>query len=641
MLLASPLFSQPSIDPLDWYKGVSKDSIKRYRIFFFDGDSTHVDTTLTIENYFKHNLLRKDNLLLQRFANQGENYNWLSYQETSHEIPRMGFRTKRFNYLEKEDVKYYDVATPITELALKTGYRGQFLDAVFAVNIKPNLNFSIGYKGDRSVGKYQESLTSQSNMHATINFVDSTNRYNLKAHFINKNINNQESGGIENDLLFLSNDVDYQKRTTFAMNLSDAESLLKGKNIFIKQSFNFPFEIDTSLSTKAFVEHVGEAKTEFFQYTDNTKNNLYFFGSDVFDNAKTMDSTNYKYIQNDIFIGVNENNTKSFAKVGLGYNYQSYGYDSIKVISDNNIVAPSIKGGTMSIKAAGKLYLDSILKIESHASYNFAGKYAGAFEFLTNADVDIKNNKLGASLGLYSFFPEMQFWLYQSNYISYNYFNKLDLQHKLDFKIYFESKTWFDTYLRYVNHKNYTFFDADNYNINIPDGKTMPINAVSPVKTVQLREDLNIVELGIHKKINFWVLGFDSNTIFQKVLTGESAFRVPEIVTRNNFYYKGEWFRHALIVQTGIEMKYISAFSSFQYNPLNGMYFRPKNDINIGNYTTFNAFFNARVRTARIYFVIENISNFLRLGKTNYFSAPHYPGTDTAIRFGVVWNFFT
>ncbi len=639
-LFALSSFSQSTIDPLDWYKGVSQDSIKRYQKFYFDNDSSYVDTTLTLKKYFNINLLRKDDLLIQRFANQGENYNWLSYQENSSIIPGMGFRTKHFNYLEKEDIKYYDVATPFTELALKTGYKGQFLDAIFSANVNPNLNFSIGYKGLRSLGRYIYSLTSQGNMQATINYITKDKSYALKAHFTLQDLFNQESGGIENDSLFTSGISDFSTRTAFAMNLVDAESFLKGKRIFLDQHYVIPIEISNE-GGRLFVQHLGEAETKYFKYNDRVGNNKYYFGSEAFNTKETNDSTNHRFMQNDLFFGIKGKEGKSYLKVGAGFNYQQYGYDTIKVITDNYIIPPSIEGNTTSLKAAGRIYPLENLNIEAFGSYNIAGKYTNAFELFAKTDLNInQKHNVGASLGLYSFYPEMQFWLYQSNYVEFNYFNKLDKQYKLEFKLYFESNKWFDAYFRYVNHKNYTYFDTAIRNVEVTDGVIIPVNAVTPVKTVQYGEDVNITEIGLHKDFRFGLFGFDTNTVLQKVLSGNDVFRVPEVVTRNTIYYSDEWFRHALVVQTGIGMKYFTEFSSFQYNPINGMYYRPNVDLKIGNYPIFNFFFNARIRTIRIFFELENISQPI-LNNYNYFSAPHYPGADFNIRFGLVWNFFS
>ena len=639
IIIALPVFSQSTIDPLDWYKGVSKDSIKRYKIFSYVSDSSYVDTNLTLKKFINLNHLRKDNLALVSFANQGENFNWLSYQEGASIIPEMGFRTKHFNYLEKDNIKYYDVATPFTELAYRTGYnKGQFLDAIFSTNINPHLNFSIGYKGLRSVGKYHSSLTSQGNFQSTLHYMSPNKKYYLRTHFTFQYVSNEESGGIENDTLFTSNNKDFTTRTAFAMNLNDAVTLLKGKRFFIDHRYSLPINIG---SGDIFVQHIGSYETKFFQYIDKVANNKFFFGSEVFDDKTTNDSTSYRNIQNVGYIGIKNKKGRSYLKFGAGYNNLLYGYDTLKVITDNNIIPSNIKGNTASIKAEGQMYLLDNLILGARASYNIDGKFSDAFDFVSSAKLNINNkHEIGATLGLFSYYPEMQFWLYQSNYKSYNYYNKLEKQYKLNFKLYFESSEWFDSHVRYINHKNYTFFDSDNIDVYIPDGKSIPYNNVTPVKATQYGADVNIVEVGLHKNFKFGVFGFDTNTIFQKVLSGEEVFRVPEIVTRNNIYYKDEWFRHALEVQTGFGVKYFTEFSSFQYNPMNGMYFRPEGDLKIGNFPIFNFFFNARIRTIRLYFEIENLTEPI-FSNYNYFSAPHYPGADFAIRFGFVWNFFS
>ena len=639
IIIALPVFSQSTIDPLDWYKGVSKDSIKRYKVFSYESDSSYVDTNLTIKKFINLNYLRKDNLTLVSFANQGENFNWLSYQEGKSIIPEMGFRTKHFNYLETNEIKYYDVATPFTELAYRTGYnKGQFLDAIFSTNINPNLNFSVGYKGLRSIGKYHSSLTSQGNFQATLHYMSPNKKYYLRTHFTFQYVSNEESGGIENDTLFTSNNKDFTTRTAFAMNLNDAETLLRGKRFFIDHRYILPINIGSS---DIFVQHKGSYESKFFKYSDKVADNKFFFGSEVFNSKITNDSTNYRSIQNDGYIGVKSKNGRSYLKAGAGYNKLLYGYDTLKVITDTKIIPSNIKGNTASIKAEGQIFLLDNLSLDARASYNIDGKFSDAFDFVSSAKLNINNkHEIGANIGLFSYYPEMQFLLYQSNYKSYNYYNKLDKQYKLDFKLYFESNDWFDLHVRYINHKNYTFFDSDSINVYIPDGKSIPYNNVTPVKSTQYGEDVNIVEIGLHKNFRFGLFGFDTNTIYQKVLSGNEVFRVPEIITRNNIYYKDEWFRRALSVQTGFGVKYFTEFSSFQYNPINGMYFRPENDLRIGNFPIFNFFFNARIRTIRLYFEIENITQPI-FSDYNYFSAPHYPGADFAIRFGFVWNFFS
>ena len=133
-----------------------KATIQDYKIISFEKDTTYLDTTLSLKKEYKFNYLRKDNFNLIQFSNIGQTYNTLSesFLNTS-TTPSIGARARHFNYMEVEDINYYYVPTPLTELFFKTAFeQGQALDALFTVNTSKQFNFSVAYKGLRSLGKY-------------------------------------------------------------------------------------------------------------------------------------------------------------------------------------------------------------------------------------------------------------------------------------------------------------------------------------------------------------------------------------------------------------------------------------------------------------------------------------------------------
>lgn len=103
----------------------------QYQIFNVNKDTILIDTSLTIQKDYKFNLLRKDIFGLLPFANDGHTYNTLDFnQHKNSSFPQAGFRAKHFNYLQAEDIKYYKVATPYSDLYFKTVLgQGQSLDA--------------------------------------------------------------------------------------------------------------------------------------------------------------------------------------------------------------------------------------------------------------------------------------------------------------------------------------------------------------------------------------------------------------------------------------------------------------------------------------------------------------------------------
>src|SRR5690606_15563830 len=100
-------------------------------------------------------------------------------------MPLFGARARHFNYMEIGDINYYHVPTPLTELYYKTAFeQGQQLDAFFTVNTSKQFNFSLAYKGLRSLGKYQHILTSTGNFRFTTSYKTKNNRYFARAHIV-------------------------------------------------------------------------------------------------------------------------------------------------------------------------------------------------------------------------------------------------------------------------------------------------------------------------------------------------------------------------------------------------------------------------------------------------------------------------
>ena len=125
--------------------------------------------------------------------------------------------------------------------------------------------------------------------------------------------------------------------------------------------------------------------------------------------------------------------------------------------------------------------------------------------------------------------------------------------------------------------------------------------------------------------------------MFQNVSSGSSVFRVPEIVTRNTFYYTDYWFKgKPMLVNIGVTFKYFTKYKANAYNPLLAE-FTLQNTDEIG-FPTFDVFFNAQVRRTRLYLKVDNVTSDFT--KKNYFSAPNYPYRDFTVRFGLVWNWF-
>ena len=161
-----------------------KAAFNQYRIITIQKDTTYVDTSLNIKKEYEYNYLRKDIFGLLPFANEGQTYAVLNFGlKKVTAFPEIGFSGKQFNYMRADDIKYYSVATPVSDLYFKTVMeQGQSIDAFITVNTSERFNISIAFKGLRSLGKYINQLSSTGNFRFTSSYNTLDKRYYLNFH---------------------------------------------------------------------------------------------------------------------------------------------------------------------------------------------------------------------------------------------------------------------------------------------------------------------------------------------------------------------------------------------------------------------------------------------------------------------------
>ncbi|SEC20047.1 Putative porin [Tenacibaculum sp. MAR_2009_124] len=592
-----------------------------FKIISHKNDTTIVDTTLTLKKHYKFNFLRKDNFELLAFHNQGQTFNNLGYNfgKTS-VIPDIGFKAKQFNYFNIEDVDYYHVPTPTTEIMYRTGLeQGQVLDALFTVNFSKRLNIGIAYRGLRSLGAYRRSLASTGNFRFTFSYESPEGQYAIRGHAVNQDFTNQENGGLTDTALtaFLTDDVNFSSdRGRLDVNLNDAESVLEGKRLYFEQTYKILSSKDT-VNDKDFsnlkVGHSFTRDSKFFEFKQTTASDFFDFNRI---SGSIANKTNYLVYDNQLFVDFNSKYVLGKFRVRSGYTTYNYGYENLQ----NNLVAIEnnrLKGDAVSFGADWRGKVKNFYINASGTLIPGSGRLSGN-DLL--AEAFYKKDSVfsvKAKLRINSKRPDFNFLLHQSNYNKFNWENNFSNIGTRVLGGEFNSK-WGNASLDITNIDNYTYFDEDG----------------SPA---QYGSNINYLKAKVSKEFKFWKFGFDNTLMYQKVASGSDVLRVPEFVTRNTLYYMDNWFKgNPLLVQIGATFKYFSEYKANAYNPLLGD-FMIQNNTEIG-YPTVDFFFNARVRRTRIYFKADNLSSFFL--KKDYLSAPNHPYRDFVIRFGVVWNWF-
>jgi len=599
-----------------------KATIQDYKIISFEKDTTYLDTTLSLKKEYKFNYLRKDNFNLIQFSNIGQTYNTLSESFlTTSTTPSIGARARHFNYMQVEDINYYYVPTPLTELFFKTAFeQGQALDALFTVNTSKQFNFSVAYKGLRSLGKYQHTLTSTGNFRVTTNYKTKNKRYKAQAHFVSQDLLNQENGGLKDEDLdnFESGNKDFLDRSVFDPNFQDAESILLGKRFYLDHEYTLVKQNDSLKTNTIIIGNRINFEDKSFQYTQKTKNTAYFgeaFNNSINDKATLEDFRARGYVN--YF-----NNVLGSLQFNLDYHNYNYGYDKLVVLINDTIVN-RIKGSFIKVGGSYKKKIGDF-ELKGEMAINLTDNFKGNF---LNAEAKYKISEdisIGGVLNSSSSLPNYNFLLYQSDYVNYNWDNTDTFKNQniqlIGFK--FNSQKLFNITADYSTINNYTFFSK---------------NSNDRVKPFQSNSTINYFRLKIEKEIKFGHFALDNTIMYQNVLNGNNQFNVPEVITRNTFYYSNHLFKKAMFMQTGITFNYFTEYNMNAYDPLLAEFY-VQNENKFGGFPRLDFFVDAKIRQTRIFLKAEHFNSSFT--GYNYYSAPNYPYRDFVIRFGLVWNFF-
>ncbi|MCW5517889.1 putative porin [Muriicola sp. Z0-33] len=609
-------------------------TIKDYKIITHARDTTFLDTTLNINKEYAYNFLRRDDFELMPFANVGQPYNYLGrdFNRVSF-YPRIGARAKHFNYLEIEDIKYYNVATPMTDLFFKTTFeQGQLLDASLALNTSRRFNVSIAYKGFRSLGKYQHSQSESGNFRTTANYITKDGRYWLRAHIAAQDIISEESGGVADTALqFESENPEFQDRSRIDVVFQDAENKILGKRYFFEHQYALIEKARDSGKTASralSLGHVLSYETKYYQFRQTNQQD--YFGNVFL--SPIEDKSNLKTFFNEFNVEVSNKLLGTLRGFGRLYSYD-YFFNSILVTSEGEI-PNQLKGEEISL---GAKYAKRIgeFELEGEGQYTLSGDLTGNM-LDASAQYRINDaNKVTASLHLSSRMPNLNMLLYQSDYENFNWQNTSTFKNERvnRLKLDLASQVWGNISASFTSIDNYAYFASDASQEDIDAGQE---NAF--VKPKQEDKGVNYIKIKYIKEFKLGKWALNNTVMYQNVSQSNNVLNLPQLVTRNTLYYSNEIFKKAMYLQTGVTFKYFTKYNMDAYNPLLGEFYIQNNQ-EFGGFPMLDFFINAKIRQTRVYLKAEHFNSSFT-GNT-FYAAPNYPYRDFVIRFGLVWNFFS
>lgn len=577
------------------------------------------DTVMTFDKtYIFSQYNNNDNFGRVQPANIGAGFNPLVFEMNTEQNLSLLPSNKSYMILGANDVKYYDVKTPTATFIYHNAMRnGAALRSTYTQNIGKRFNFAIEYMGLRSQGLYRNSLAANNNTIFSGHYVSKNGNYELFAHYLHQNVNNQESGGITEDNLFQSGDSNYKNRQNAQVNLASTSSQFAYRRYYLSHQFTpfnaekFPFRIRHTIFHQGNKYYYNQGALEQYWYKTTA------------DLVNGFPLTTKKYSSN-------LSNTLSLVfdnekfKLDAGVRYQMIKFGINDIVAVNGVPFPNeLKEnrigavGNLQVKLWDKIQLNSFLEFSNGSQFKSYLKTNNNLKF-----EPIKDYFVNAKVNFQSAYPSFNYLLNTSIYNNFNYYlenaknqSVMELGGSINLK-------WFKTELfaNYFRIDNYTYFDS---------------NAAPK----QSENSLNISQIGGDATFSYGKFHLNTRLHFQNALTNKNLLPMPSFIGRANFFYQTQAFKKAAEIQAGLKVYYFSKFNSREYFPVLNEYILPgANSFSIGGQPIADVYINMKVK--KMFFFIEGQQIGTVISNNKAYAFPHYPVYDFRLNIGIVWYLF-
>ncbi len=589
---------------------VFKFDIEKLKKFNINNDTILLDTTLNINKFYEFNFRRKDNFELIKPNNVGQTYNNLSYVIDESNYPIIGYSANKTQLQTSDDIYFYDVAYPMTELLFKTVFsQGQLTDVLFTTNVNRKLNFSLGFKALRSLGKYQNSLSGSKNFTFTYNY--NSKKFSSKSFYLSQKLEKYESGGLSlisiND--FESKDPVFNERSKLNVKFEDAVNVYFQRDFYSHNKFKIS-DNKKNLSLNHTLHYV----TVNNSYNQSLINNYY--GGLIGGITTVDDKFKFRSINNKISFDIS-NIIFDFAEIGfINFNYEYFNLNSgnEKIKENSNL---------FSIKLSKNF---EILDLDFDLQKKISGDRIGDRLNIVLKPAKKFNLDLNLKLSSVKSHPGLIYDNYYSGFSGVNWTNRNDLVNTSSIFINYINKKFGQFSLSGSLINNYVYVSTENSDIEsyIPQ-----IN--------QAEFDIKLFKLKYVKNFIFGKFSMNNSFLIQDVDQNDNILNIPDFVYRNSFFISEKIFKNVLEIQSGFNFKIFSKFFINEYNPVIST-FHIQDKRKIGGFPIVDFFLNAKIRQTRLFFIFEHINS--SFSENNFFTTPSMPYRDSNFRFGLNWSLF-
>lgn len=610
-------FNVGTLDSLSIQSSNDDISIKDYLIISQSRDTIHVDTTLTMAKYYKFNSQRRDNFAYLPLNNSGQALNPMSLEAWHKETaPAVGFKAKESQRFLPHQLGYYHVPTPLSEIFFKTTQsQGQSTDVLITANIHPKLNYAIGYRGHRSLGKYQHQISGRSQLRFSTRYENPNGRYRLRLQIMNQKISQQENGGLDEASIqdFESGNDEFFDRERLGVNYENATNNFIGKRYLLEQDYLLLRSNDSLQAPRLRLGYRMQSDIQDNRFSQDQAYSGY--GDLAAGFSEPYDHIYYSLRQFDAYTILSSPTIGWFS----GHiRHHKYSYRE-----EEQVVNPSINEDAYSVGGEWRKQFGS-LDFRASAEFGISGDRIGNYLFGEIRQPLFSSFSLIAGLRWQQQHPGFVFEQFTSSYADYQWKNTPEMEQRTAIFAQLSHPDFGKLSLTTTNIDNYAYYLQ-------PDATSL---TVAPM---QLSSGINLIQLDWEGGVKWGVFRLDMKVRGQQFSDNKEVMPMPNFIGRTALYYEDHWFKKAMFLNLGVSARYFSSYKMRAYHPLlSAFVVQPHQQME--GYPIVNAFFNAKIRQTRLFFVFEHVNANRKAA--NYYSAPGYPYRDMLFRFGLVWNFF-
>ena len=381
-------------------------------------------------------------------------------------------------------------------------------------------------------------------------------------------------------------------------------------------------------------------ETKKYSYVDDRPTSYFY---ETYDTSSVQDSTNYSTLENKLYARYKD---RLLGELQLDLFHYNWNY----VLGENDyqkdsVLPTSIQASQLAAQVKwSKILFGTAIKAKGYQSLR---------ETYATSDLNLDVNRLllkdisaFASFQYRSQPLNFNYHLFQSDFKEYNWSNTNLLNQTTSTKsIGVSHPKWGNVSAAWSTINNYAFF--------VNRTPLRFFNEKFKVEVLQLDKQMHYFKARFNQRLDFGKLSWINNVQYQKVTQERDldqiprdplTLNVPEWLIRSTLMLTSSIFNKALSFQSGATFVFFTDYYADQYNPLLSE-FVTQNNTKIGEYPRVDFFFNAKIKSSRIFIKLENVSatieHLINVDTPyDYYAAPFTPYRDFSIRFGLIWNFF-